>query len=92
MAIELAIRQWARSDKKALAAVARVDAARVENAAQLYKNLGVADEDAEARAVLLYAFIFGRGLIFLDQAPRKRASLTAVCTDALTQIEGPSSL
>jgi len=32
MAIELAIRQWARSDRKALVAVGRDDAARVESA------------------------------------------------------------
>ena len=41
-------------------------------------------EDAQARAVLLYSFIFGQSLLFLEQAPRKRASLTAACTVVLT--------
>src|SRR6516225_5554818 len=36
MAIELAIRQWARSDEAAAQAVARVDAARLKNVTQLY--------------------------------------------------------
>src|SRR6201992_3696198 len=45
MAIELAIRQWARSDEAAAQAVARVDAARLKNVAQLYRATGL---DAEA--------------------------------------------
>src|SRR5262249_10347166 len=62
MAIELAIRQWARSDAAASAAVESVDAARLSNVAQLYRRLGWSAEEARARAVLLYAFIFGQSL------------------------------
>jgi len=86
MAIELAIRQWARSDSDAAAAAAKVDDARLRNVAQLYRQLGLGAADAEARAVLFYAFIFGQSLLFLDQPPRKRASLTAACSDVLTGI------
>ena len=85
MAIELAIRQWARSDAAAAAAVARVDATRLKTVAQLYGKLGLAAADAEARAVLLYSFIFGQSLLFLDQAPLKRAGLIAACAEALTE-------
>ena len=85
MAIELAIRQWARADAAAAAAVARVDATRLKTVAQLYGKLGLAAADAEARAVLLYSFIFGQSLLFLEQAPRKRASLIAACAEALTE-------
>jgi AcrR family transcriptional regulator len=84
MAIELAIRQWARSDASAAAAVAKVDDARLSRVAQLYRQLGFGAQDAEARAVLFYAFIFGQSLLFLDHGPRKRSSLTAACTDVLT--------
>src|SRR5262245_57954204 len=66
MTIELAIRQWARSDKAALAAVASVDAARLKGGARLYRKLGLEPDEAQARAILLYSFIFGRSLIFLD--------------------------
>jgi len=86
MAIELAIRQWARGDKAALAAVASVDAARLKNVAALYRELGLAPEEAQARAVLFYAFIFGQSLLVLEQAPRKRASLTAACAEFLTEL------
>ena len=84
VAIELAIRQWARADATALAAVATVDAARLKNVAQLYSELGLAPEEAQARAVLFYAFIFGQGLLVLEQAPRKRANLMATCAEFLT--------
>jgi AcrR family transcriptional regulator len=86
MAIELAIRQWARSDAAAATAVARVDTARLRNVAQLYVRMGLGSEDAQARAVLFYAFIFGQALIFPDQPPRKRATLTAACADVLTNV------
>ena len=47
MAIELAIRQWARGDEKAAVAVASVDAARLRNVGQLYRATGLdADEAA----------------------------------------------
>ena len=83
--IELAIRQWARNDAAALAAVTAVDAARLGRVAQLYRALGLPADDAQARAILLYAFIFGQGLLFLGDGPRKRASLTAACADVLTE-------
>jgi AcrR family transcriptional regulator len=87
MAIELAIRQWARVDKAAGEAVARVDAARLEKVESLYARMGLGAEEARVRAVLFYSFIFGQSLLFLDQPPRKRASLIAACSDALTEIE-----
>jgi len=87
MAIELAIRQWARSDPSADAAVARVDAARLRNGTQLFGALGLSDEAARARAVLFYAYIFGKSLILPDQSPRKWASVTAACADLLTDLE-----
>jgi AcrR family transcriptional regulator len=86
MAIELAIRQWAHADQGAAAAAARVDAARLAAVIELYRRLGLAEEDAQGRAVLFYAFIFGQSLLFLAQAPRKRASLLAACADTLTEI------
>jgi AcrR family transcriptional regulator len=86
MTIELAIRQWARSDATASAAVESVDAARLSNVAQLYRGLGWSAEEARARAVLLYAFIFGQSLIFLGPSLRKRASMTAACAEILIEV------
>jgi AcrR family transcriptional regulator len=87
MAIELAIRQWARNDPMAAAAVAIVDTARVKTASSLYRSLGLSAKDADARAVLFYAFLFGQSMMFLGGTPRKRANLIAACASGLTDIE-----
>src|ERR1700730_5443010 len=77
MAVELAIRQWARSDETAAAAVASVDVARLKNVGQLYRATGLPPEAADAQAFLFYCFIFGQSLLFLERGPRKRAQLIA---------------
>jgi AcrR family transcriptional regulator len=83
MAIELAIRQWARSDEAAADAVASVDAARLKNVGQLYRATGLEAEAADARAFLLYCFVFGQSLLFLDRGQRKRAQLVARSAEKL---------
>jgi AcrR family transcriptional regulator len=91
MAIELAIRQWARTDPTAAAAAQKVDVARLEAVSLPYRNLGLPAPDADARAVLLYAFLFGQSLLFLDKTPRRRADLVAACAKTLTEIERRST-
>ena len=88
MAIELAIRQWARSDEAAALAVASVDAARLKNVAQLYRATGLEAEEADAQAFLFYCFIFGQSLLFLERGPRKRAQLIARSAEKLLDGEG----
>src|SRR6266702_3075847 len=83
MAIELAIRQWARSDEAAAAAVASVDAARLKNVAELYRAIGLAAEDADAQAFLFYCFIFGQSLLFVERGARKRSQLVAKSAEKL---------
>jgi AcrR family transcriptional regulator len=87
MAVELAIRQWARSDELAAAAVASVDAARLKNVGQLYRATGLAPEEADAQAFLFYCFIFGQSLLFLERGPRKRAQLIAKSAEKLLEEE-----
>src|SRR3954467_9053746 len=85
MAIELAIRQWARSDEAAATAVAGVDAARLQNVGQLYRAAGLPPEEADAQAFLFYCFIFGQSLLFLERGPRKRAQLIARSAEKLLE-------
>jgi len=85
MAVELAIRQWARSDETAAAAVAGVDAARLQNVGQLYRAAGLAPEEADAQAFMFYCFIFGQSLLFLERGPRKRAQLIARSAEKLLE-------
>ena len=83
MAIELAIRQWARSDEAAATAVARVDAGRLKNVGQLYRATGLSAEQADAQAFLFYCFIFGQSLLFPERGQRKRAQLIAKSAEKL---------
>lgn len=83
MAVELAIRQWARSDQAAADAVAGVDAARLKNVGQLYRATGLAPDEADAQAFLFYCFIFGQSLLFLESGPRKRTQLIAKSAETL---------
>jgi hypothetical protein len=85
MGIELAIRQWARSDELAAAAVAGVDAARLKNVGQLYRATGLSNDEADAQAFLFYCFIFGQSLLFLERGPRKRAQLVAKSAEKLIE-------
>jgi AcrR family transcriptional regulator len=87
MAVELAIRQWARSDDAAAAAVASVDAARLKNVGHLYRAAGLPTEEADAQAFLFYCFIFGQSLLFLERGPRKRAQLIARSAEKLLDDE-----
>ena len=83
MAIELAIRQWARTDTAAAAACAGVDEARLKLAGQLYRDLGFAPTESRDRAILLYSFLFGQSLLFVGYGPRKFASITKAGTGLL---------
>ena len=85
MAIELAIRQWARIDESAAAAVASVDDARLKNVGELYRATGLATDEADAQAFLFYSFIFGQSLLFLERGARKRAQLVAKSAGKLVE-------
>lgn len=61
--IELAVRDWARRDAKAAATVAEVDAMRLECAKKLFVACGLAEPEASARSMLLYAYVFGQSLM-----------------------------
>jgi AcrR family transcriptional regulator len=61
--IELAVRDWARHDTAAAAAVAEVDATRLQCAARLFVACGLPADEAAARSALLYAYVFGISLL-----------------------------
>ncbi len=83
LSIELAVRQWARSDTAAAEAAGRVDQVRLESVCELYRQLGYDPAQAQARGMLFYAFIFGQGLLFPDVEPDKREAMVEACAEAL---------
>jgi AcrR family transcriptional regulator len=63
MAIELAIRDWARHDPQAAAVVESVDLYRLECTRRLFVSVGMSDAEAKSRSLLLYACVFGLSLM-----------------------------
>lgn len=63
MAIELAVRDWARHDAQAAAIVEAVDLYRLECTRKLFVAAGMSDAEAKSRSLLLYACVFGLSLM-----------------------------
>lgn len=76
MAIELAIRDWARRDTETMKVVEEVEEYRLECTRRLYRAAGVEEREAKARSLLLYAYVFGQSLMsyerFDDKGPELR--------------------
>ncbi len=76
LSVELAIRAFGRSDPKAAKAVRIVDTERLIHVARLFAGLGWDSEEAQARAVLFYSYLFGQSLLdvsAVDVAARESA-------------------
>ena len=67
IAIELAVRDWARRDALASAVVEEVDSYRLESARKLFVAIGLSDSEAKSRSLLLYAYVFGQSLMAYDR-------------------------
>jgi AcrR family transcriptional regulator len=63
IAIEGAVRDWARRDAQAAAVVELVDAERLTCACKLFRDCGLPEPEARARSLLLYAYVFGVSLM-----------------------------
>src|SRR5574343_379122 len=63
MAIELAVRDWARHDAQAAAVVEAVDLYRLDCTRKLFVAAGMSDAEAKSRSLLLYACVFGLSLM-----------------------------
>ncbi|HYM01961.1 MAG TPA: TetR/AcrR family transcriptional regulator [Stellaceae bacterium] len=83
MAIELAMRDWARRDAAAASAVGAVDAARLATLERLFAAMGHARREAAARALALYAVIFGQSLIAAGKTAAKEHDLRERCAQLL---------
>lgn len=71
MAIELAVRDWARHDAQAAAVVEAVDLYRLECTRKLFVAAGMSDAEAKSRSLLLYAYVFGQSLMAYDRYDSK---------------------
>jgi AcrR family transcriptional regulator len=82
--IELAVREWARHDPAAAAAVEEVDAERLHCTERLFIAAGVPPEQAKARSILLYAYVFGFSLMRCDRFAADLGAATAWIVDVIS--------
>ncbi|MEY2631757.1 MAG: hypothetical protein RIR00_411 [Pseudomonadota bacterium] len=64
VAIEIAVRDWARRDPEAAAVIESVDIYRLDCTRKLFRACGLSEDEARSRSLLLYAYVFGQSLMF----------------------------
>ncbi len=79
MAIELAVRDWARRAPEAAEAIAEVDRERLRCVSDLFVALGLPPDQAFARSYLLYSFAFGQGLLASGSVAEQAEAVRAIC-------------
>jgi AcrR family transcriptional regulator len=84
MRIELAIRDWARHDAGAQAVIDAVDAVRLDRASALFAAAGHDADAAASRSLLLYAYVFGLGMMDGDRAALRPAASRAFIARLIT--------
>jgi AcrR family transcriptional regulator len=82
-ALELAIREWARRDKAVAKRLRRVDSRRIAYLRTLFRELGLPDDEAEARGFLAFTLFVGNGLILADHDGRTRRDVVGHALDSL---------
>ena len=75
--VELAIRAWARSDKRAANAVAEVDEQRLTYLTGLFRRIGYDELDASVRAYLVYSYMISESLIVTGSTQNNQKMLDA---------------
>lgn len=84
-ALELAMRSWARRDPRVAEVVESVDQRRLDYTAGLFRECGYSSEEAEARAMLLFSYIFSQGILSFTNDRVLKQRLHGLCR---TLIEG----
>jgi AcrR family transcriptional regulator len=83
IAIELAVRDWARHDTQAAAVVKEVDSYRLEHACKLFADSGLSAEEARSRSLLLYFYVLGQSLMACNSKDPKMAVFNRWITERI---------
>ena len=82
-ALELTIRDWARRDRSVAKRLRRVDSRRMAYLRTLFRQLGLPDDEAEARSLLAFTLFVGNRLVLADHAGRTRRDVVGHALDSL---------
>ena len=75
MAVELAVRDWARRDKAVARRLRRVDNRRMDYMRGLFRAFVASEDDVEARCLLAMSLFIGNHFIAADHGKRRRADV-----------------
>jgi AcrR family transcriptional regulator len=87
LAVELAIRDWARRSPGISERLHRVDDRRMTYLRTLFRQISIDDNDAEARSLLVFSLFVGNSLITAEHDGRSRRE---VISHALESLLSPS--
>lgn len=82
-AVELALRDWSRRDRKVAARIKRVDDRRLTYLRSLFAQFLEDEEDVEARAMLAYSLFVGAYFVRAKPGKRSRAEVMSLAIDRL---------
>lgn len=83
LAVELAIRDWARRSPGVSERLHRVDNRRMAYLRTLFRQISVDDNDAEARSLLAFSLFVGNSLITAEHDGRPRREVISHALDRL---------
>ena len=81
--VELAVRDWARRDSGVAERMRRVDNRRMDYLRSLFEQLGVGEDDAEARGMLAFSLFIGSYFIAAEHVGRSRSQVLGLAIDRL---------
>lgn len=81
--MELAMRSWARYDDQAEGVVAEVDRIRLDFVAEHLRAIGVAEEEIEARAFMVYSYVMCQGIFSFSREDDTLENIHETCTKLL---------
>jgi AcrR family transcriptional regulator len=73
--IDLAVRDWARRDRRVARRLGRVDNRRMDYLRSLFRSLSDDAEEVEVRCLLFYSLWIGGHFIAADHGPRSRSDV-----------------
>jgi AcrR family transcriptional regulator len=83
LAVELAVRDWARRNPGVKKRLNRVDNRRMAYLRKLFREIGCDQADAEARSFLAFSLFVGSNLITAEHDGRSRRDVMADALDSL---------
>jgi AcrR family transcriptional regulator len=81
--IDLAVRDWARRDKRVARRLKRVDNRRMDYLRSLFGGVDLDEDDVEVRCLLFYSLWIGSHFIAADHGARTRADVVKLALDRL---------